>query len=369
MSIAFRAATANAGQNSTALVAIPAGVQAGDLMLAHFYLGTANAISAPAGWTPIGTTLVPGTGQQSILCWKLAGAGDGGTNLTMPLGGSAKWSVTLAAYAGVDTTTPIDAASSFVRELGAAANTHLTPAVTVGPSNAWAVFGVMDRFSPSSPTFALSTGSVEAQTAGVAGGGSSSGAIGDSAGTVATGALAARTWTCVAVTAAACMFTVILNPLTAVTASTITRVPGHFSKALLDRFIAGGGAAVTPKMYLADPSFVYDKDAQTFWSDVSTHELAHANGYTGAIALSVPATAYDTPTHRTKFSSTGSITFTATGGGFSAGGAFLVLDTGTPSTSLFVFLDFGGTVPTSGQLILTPDATLGWFFGGLLTAS
>jgi hypothetical protein len=196
--------------------------------------------------------------------------------------------------------------------------------------------------------------------------------VADSAGTVSTGTLATRTFTGTVSTNNACMFTLVLQPATTVTTLAVTSTPGHFAKVLLDAFIAGGGAAGVPTFVLMDTGFVYDKDAQTFWSDVSAHELPTAAGYTaGGIALGSPSTAYASGTHRSDLTSP-NVTWTGSGAGFNTNGAILKLNTGTVGTSpIAAWFDFGGTVSVSAtsQLILAPDSVLGWLFAGLLSVT
>ncbi|MFZ2501222.1 MAG: PKD domain-containing protein [Nocardioides sp.] len=139
--IAHVASTVVADSNSKPTVTVPSGVNAGDrLLLALSLSNTTRTFSAPAGWTQL-DNIVAGTDLRTVFWTKVAAAGDPAT-LTVPLSGTSKYSITLAAYAGVSAGTPTFA--STVDTTNHTART--TPAVTT-QDGAWVISYWADRSS------------------------------------------------------------------------------------------------------------------------------------------------------------------------------------------------------------------------------
>src|SRR4051794_6802698 len=141
--IAFRdKAVANTGANpvSTLTLAAPAALQAGDLMLATIGIRqTGNSVSPPAGgsWTQVpnlnDADATSPTAIRQVTFYKVATAGDLGATYQFSLGGTiARGAGGIAAYSGVDTSTPITPIDSeaTANSNGTAGTTATGPAVT-----------------------------------------------------------------------------------------------------------------------------------------------------------------------------------------------------------------------------------------------
>jgi hypothetical protein len=135
--IAFRSASgASNGAGSTALtLPAPAGVASGDVLLAAVAVGGSSvAITAPSGWTQT-INASEGSGLRTIVYRRIASASE-------PAGYIWSFSTSInavgvvAAYSGVDTASPIDAADGY----GSSSSTVITaPGVTTSTPGAWLV--------------------------------------------------------------------------------------------------------------------------------------------------------------------------------------------------------------------------------------
>jgi hypothetical protein len=146
MAIAYRAAgtkTNRASSNTSDLsVPPPAGHQAGDLFLLTATIAkypggpTGTTINTPSGYTLIATSSNWGLSTDIITAyyWHIA-ASASEPNLTVGTTGPASWLDTMiAAFSGVDGTTPIDVASSFgANDKG---GTRTQPGITTLTNNA-----------------------------------------------------------------------------------------------------------------------------------------------------------------------------------------------------------------------------------------
>src|SRR4051794_30155753 len=108
-SIAFRAAARASAQNVPgAWVARPAGVQAGDVMVATVAVGGPHLPIAAAGWKPLRTT-TPSTGLQQLSFYRVAGSQEWFAYYFGAASGNSDVSVAVTAYSGVDAAEPVDA--------------------------------------------------------------------------------------------------------------------------------------------------------------------------------------------------------------------------------------------------------------------
>jgi hypothetical protein len=109
----FRAAATATGSNNNITIAKPTGVAQGDLLVAVFGIKTADGInSTPAGWTLLDSLLNGGHG--CAIYTKIAGSSEP-TSYTWTYG-SETWDEmggAIAAYSGIDTTTPVEVYSEF----------------------------------------------------------------------------------------------------------------------------------------------------------------------------------------------------------------------------------------------------------------
>jgi hypothetical protein len=152
-SVAFRSGSTFSTAAATALtVAKPAGLAAGDVVLATVSSRGAPKITAPAGWTLVGTTPNSTTMVQAVYS-RVAGASEP-ASWTWTLSKTQVAVVQLDAYTGVSTTTPV---RSFAGQANASSGTVTAPAVAATNGDlAVALFG-----TGRSSTFTPQAGLVE----------------------------------------------------------------------------------------------------------------------------------------------------------------------------------------------------------------
>lgn len=170
--IAFRAASvAQVGSGTSLVVSRPAGLTAGDVVIATVSSRGNPTITAPAGWNPVVTTTNSTTMRQAVY-WRAAGASEPAT-WTFTLSSAKAAVVQLAAYSGVSTTSPVRA---FAASVNASSTTVTAPSVSAQGNDAVvAVFGTA-RSANLSVTASLSK---RTQIASVGGSNFVSGALGD----------------------------------------------------------------------------------------------------------------------------------------------------------------------------------------------
>jgi hypothetical protein len=111
--IAFHGSSTKAVANAASLsLTRPAAAVTGDVLIASIDVRGTNAISPPAGWTPIRTTTRT-TSMTKATYWHLVGAGDPAA-YAWTFSPNANVAAVLLAYGGVDGTTPIDIDASGV---------------------------------------------------------------------------------------------------------------------------------------------------------------------------------------------------------------------------------------------------------------
>jgi len=132
--VAFVGANSSNGNRTAHTTALPAGVQAGDTLVAFF---TANSntptYTPPAGWTLLETR--DGNGIVARAWTKTAAAGD--TSVSVTSSAICKSDLTVAVYRGTNGTTPIAASASKTDDASGAA--HVSPAVTAADGTSWLV--------------------------------------------------------------------------------------------------------------------------------------------------------------------------------------------------------------------------------------
>ena len=133
--VAFAASAAVTGNGTTETLTVPAGVSTGNgLLLVATGVG-AGPLTAPAGWTQVGTSsAVSGTTTAlTTTVWqRVASATDVGSAVTVTFPAAVHGTVQLLAYSGTNATSPIVAAAGKASITTASAYT--TPTVTV-PAN------------------------------------------------------------------------------------------------------------------------------------------------------------------------------------------------------------------------------------------
>lgn len=153
-SIALRAASSanNAGGATSLTISTPAGVLAGDVMIAQVTVrgGTGTTITPPAGWTKIRSDNSTTTLQQAAY-YRVAGSSESASYAWSFGASSLKASGGIAAYIGVDNTTPVNAHGG---QANAASTSITAPSITTTVANAMLVgfFGTATGTSVSPPT-------------------------------------------------------------------------------------------------------------------------------------------------------------------------------------------------------------------------
>ncbi len=366
MSVAFRDWIASTGNNinaSTTIVGGSGALVVGDFVILELKATTTGAptLAVPSGWMQLGSTLAPTSAQQSMLISKVLTSGDLGSSIGVTLDAAHNFSWLGGAWSGVDNTTPIPSGGVSYGLDSSAGTTHQVPSQTI-PSGGgyWEAYGVGDRGSPSSSGFSASGGTLRKSVGNTTGSGVYAQAIADSNGALATGANAGALFTSLSgFSVIATRWSAILAPSGNVVANATAQVFGHWTQFMLNQALAAG----TLKLRLMDPSYVFDRDNHTFWSDVSSHELPTANGYTaGGIAVSSPTVTYDATNHRAILTG-GSVSWTPSPGSLAFSGGILVVDTGTAGTTrLMEFINAGGTVTSTTPVVFAPDPTDGYHY-------
>ena len=143
--VAYVGSAAAQANNATPRVTVPATAVVGDrLLLALSLNNTARTFTAPTGvtgWTQLDSVVADD--MRTVFWTKVVQAGDPGTQLTVTLSGTAKYTVTVAAYTGVDQTPGL----AFARAIDTANHANrLTPAITA-PEGSWVVSYWADKSS------------------------------------------------------------------------------------------------------------------------------------------------------------------------------------------------------------------------------
>ncbi len=170
--VAFVGAASSNGNSTSRSTTIPSGVQVGDTLIAFFTANTTTpTYTGPTGWTLLQTG--NGNGFVARAWTKTATSAEVAANakVTVTSTSSAKADLTVSAYRGLDSTTPI--ADSAIKLDNVAGAAHVSPAVTAGDSTSWLVTYFADK-STDTTGFNAPTGQTVRQGAATA---SSSGHI------------------------------------------------------------------------------------------------------------------------------------------------------------------------------------------------
>ena len=142
--VALVGSSVAAANNATPTVTVPAGAKVGDrLLMVLSHNSVTRTVAAPTGvtgWTQLDSGSA--STMASVAWTKVVQAGDAGRTVVTPLSGTAKYTLTLAAYTGVDATSP---GLPFARSTNVTSTaTRVTPTVTT-PAGSWAVSYWADR--------------------------------------------------------------------------------------------------------------------------------------------------------------------------------------------------------------------------------
>ena len=163
MAISLRSVGASPGANSAnCIITKPAGLALGDFMLAHVVnKATSGTITPPANWTIIGAQSNTAS-SRSALFYKFAVQTDvDATTFTFTLGTTGRNRGEMAAWLGVDTSSPINVADQQINAAGTSIAVP-TPTVTNGCTvliiGSNALGGVATACSGSDPTATITLG-------------------------------------------------------------------------------------------------------------------------------------------------------------------------------------------------------------------
>ena len=151
-SIAFVAGTTATTTSTPLSMTVPASTLAGHLLIAIVVAAYGSTITPPAGWVAVpGTSSISDGAQEQIAaCYRIATGTDAGTVYSWSLTGTSLAAGAMLVYSGVNSTTPLTAASAAT----ALDATPITPSGTAFSPSSWVVsaYGTNGTFTaPSSP--------------------------------------------------------------------------------------------------------------------------------------------------------------------------------------------------------------------------
>ena len=122
-------------------------------------------MAEPAGWTLVGNRSSPANELQTRVWTRVADATDAGKAVgVVTLGAPSKFTLTVAAYSGVDTASPVAASSSASETATTAA--HTTPGVAAAQGGDWLLSYWMEKSSVATSWNAPGGQSVRSQAIG-----------------------------------------------------------------------------------------------------------------------------------------------------------------------------------------------------------
>ena len=207
--LSFAGSNATAGNRTNHTVPMPAGIQAGDTLVAFLTLNSTTAtVTDPAGWTVLESQ--DGNGVRGRAYSKQATATDAGTTLSIATNAFVKSELSVAAYrSSAGTSSVTDSAISVVDTSGTSLT---TPSVAVSDVNSWVVSGWTQKSSTAGITFTLPVGTTSRSTASGSGSGAIGGVMADSNGPIAVGTSAGRTATVNSAVSRSVTYSVAVSP-------------------------------------------------------------------------------------------------------------------------------------------------------------
>ena len=165
-------------------------------------------MTAPAGWTPV-TAGSTSTGVKTKVWQSVATSTSHDSSVQVALSATAKMTVTLAAYSGTDSTSPVTNSAATGETVQQAA--HTTPTLTTSASGGWVVSYWADN-STDTTSWALPAGQVSRAAVGGTNGGHITSVLSDRNGPLAVGTVGGLTATANSASAKAVMVTLVLGP-------------------------------------------------------------------------------------------------------------------------------------------------------------
>lgn len=157
--IATGAVTGVLNSGSSYNVAVPASVAAGDVMVMFWSLSDHCTPNTPTGWTILGGYTIPQNFNGSMYCYYKVAGGSEPANYAVTMtndGGGRTCNVSIAAFRGVDNTTPINVFGVSAQQLGTAAPT--SPSVTTTVANC-SLLSFIAEINQHTPTLTVPSGS------------------------------------------------------------------------------------------------------------------------------------------------------------------------------------------------------------------
>ncbi|MCA4133840.1 PKD domain-containing protein [Arthrobacter sp. M4] len=150
---AVGSATVYSATATTALtLPAPAGITAGDLLIAAFTTDLNPTPTAPSGWTPIVNALSinssSSSGARVSVYYHVVASGDPGS-FTWTLSSAVKWGGGITAYRGVNQSSPLDATVTTSVDTTYSATSITLPGITTASNGAMLIGGLgFDAASP-----------------------------------------------------------------------------------------------------------------------------------------------------------------------------------------------------------------------------
>jgi PKD repeat protein len=134
--IGYRGGDSADGNATTETVTVPNSVQQGDGMLLIATGANAATLTAPSGWTLVGTSPATTTTITTAVWRRVATGSDAGTNVSVGFGAVIHGTVQLVAYSGTDSSNPV---AGFGVNTGANSTSLTTPTASVTAGGSWVV--------------------------------------------------------------------------------------------------------------------------------------------------------------------------------------------------------------------------------------
>lgn len=265
--VGFRGASRAVANSTRVVPRVPTAARPGDaLLLVASANRSSTTLGAPVGWTRLGR--VADQTMQSVVWWRLAGATDAGSAVTVTAGTTTKVDAQILAYSG---TAAIPVAGYAAAAESGRTAAHRTPTVAVPSAGAWLLSYWADKSSSGTGWTAPASVVVRQRSVGT-GNGRITALAGDSGAAVPAGTAGGLVATSTAVSDMATTWSIVLAPAAPRTAESGTAT-----------------AAWTPTVAMhMQPTMTATEDAAT--APVAFRAAAQAVGSTTQLSVQTPST-------------------------------------------------------------------------------